>query len=173
MEILRLFDILPYIEETYPDQDVTIAGKQNGEWRKYSIQEYRSLTDKVSYALIKLGIQPKDKIAIISTNRPEWNILDMAIMQVGAIVVPIYPTISENDYEFILNHCEAKLAIVEGHEVMTKINNILPKVPSLKMVYTFIDRKQFPYLEQLYQLGEENPNPEELEKRKQAIDSRL
>lgn len=169
MEILRLFDILPYIEETYPDQDVTIAGKQNGEWRKYSIQEYRSLTDKVSYALIKLGIQPKDKIAIISTNRPEWNILDMAIMQVGAIVVPIYPTISENDYEFILNHCEAKLAIVEGHEVMTKINNILPKVPSLKMVYTFIDRKQFPYLEQLYQLGEENPNPEELEKRKQAI----
>lgn len=171
MELLRLFDILPYYEENYPDQQAALAGKQNGEWRKYSIQEYRQIVDHISYALIKLGIQPKDKVSIISGNRPEWNMLDMAIMQVGAIVVPVYPTISELDYHFILNHCEAQMAIVEGNEVMNKIDNIRPTTPSLKHVYTFIDRNKFPYLEQLIQLGAENPNPEELQRRKEQVNT--
>lgn len=169
MEVLRLFDILPHYEENYPDQQVALAGKQNGEWRKYSIQEYRQIVDNLSYALIKLGIQPKDKVSIISSNRPEWNMLDMAIMQVGAIVVPVYPTISESDYHFILNHCEAQMAIVEGNEVMNKIDSIKPTTPSLKHVYTFIDRNKFPYLEQLIQLGIDNPNPEELQRRKEQV----
>lgn len=171
MEVLRLFDILPHYEENYPNQQVALAGKQNGEWRKYSIQEYRQIVDNISYALIKLGVQPKDKVSIISGNRPEWNMLDMAIMQVGAIVVPVYPTISESDYHFILNHCEAQMAIVEGNEVMNKIDNIRPTTPSLKHVYTFIDRNKFPYLEQLIQLGAENPNPEELQRRKEQVNT--
>lgn len=169
MEVTRLFDILTRYTEKWPDQEVALAGKQNGDWRKYSIKEYVTLTNTISYALIKLGIEPGDKVGIIATNRPEWNMLDMAIMQVGAISVPIYPTISESDYLYILNHCEAKLLVVEGAEVMNKIDHILPDTPTLKMVYTFINRNRFPYLQQMIELGEQYPDPEELLKRKTAV----
>lgn len=171
MNIRRLFDILDYYLETKPNQDVALAGKINDEWKKYSIHDYVRIVNNISFALIKLDVQPGDRVAIISSNRPEWNMLDMAIMQVGAITVPIYPTISEDDYLHILNHCEAKLAIVEGHDVMTKINNILPNTPQLSMVYTFVNRERFPYLEQMIELGEQNPNPEELTFRKGNVKS--
>lgn len=169
MKVRRLFDILDYYLENHPEQEVALAGKINDAWRKYSIQEYVEITNNLSFALMKLGIQAGDKVAIISTNRPEWNMLDMAIMQVGAVSVPIYPTISETDYHYILNHCEAKLAIVEGLEVMNKIDHILPMTPNLTMVYTFINRERFPYLQQMIDLGKENPNPEELIFRKEQI----
>ena len=90
----RIFDILSVYSEKWPNQDVALARKENGSWRKYSPSEYQELAKKVAYALIELGIQPGDKVALISGNRPEWNILDMAIMMVGAITVPIYPNIS-------------------------------------------------------------------------------
>ncbi len=171
MKVRRLFDILDYYLENKPDQEVALAGKFNDAWRKFSIQEYVKITNNLSFALMKLGIQPGDKVAIISTNRPEWNMLDMAIMQIGAITVPVYPTISEADYQYILNHCEAKLAIVEGLEVMTKIDHILPNTPHLTMVYTFINRERFPYLAQMIELGEQNPNPDELTFRKERVNS--
>jgi Long-chain acyl-CoA synthetases (AMP-forming) len=170
MEVKRLFDLLANYTEKYPDQAVALAGKQNGVWRKYSIKEYVELTNKLSYAFIELGIQKGDKIALISNNRPEWNIADMAISQIGAISVPIYPTISEEDYRFILANCEAKLVILEGVSVMNKITAVLPDTPELKMVYTFIDRGNYPYFQQLIELGEQHPHPEELKKRKDNVD---
>ncbi len=169
MEVTRLFDILSRYMELWPEQQVALAGKQNGEWKKYSIKQYVTLVDTLSFALIKLGVESGDKVGIIATNRPEWNMLDMAIMQIGAITVPIYPTISESDYHFILNHCEAKLVVVEGAEVMNKIDHILPDTPALKMVYTFINRNRFPYFQQLLDLGEENQNRAELENRKSSV----
>ena len=93
----------------------------------------------------------------------------MAIMQVGAISVPIYPTISENDYLYILNHCEAKIAFVEGNLVLNKIESIRPQLTNLRYVYTFIDRGSMPYLEQLVAMGDENPMPDELRRRKDAV----
>ena len=110
----------------YPEQDTALAKKENGEWRRYSIQEYVNTTNIISFALIKIGIKKNDKVAIISSNRPEWNILDMAIQKVGAITVPIYPTISKDDYKIIINNCEAKLAIIEGLSVLSKIEEIRP-----------------------------------------------
>ncbi|HQB20487.1 MAG TPA: AMP-binding protein, partial [Bacteroidales bacterium] len=101
MKVRRLFDILDYYLENKPNQEVALAGKIDKEWRKYSIQEYIAIANNLSFAMIKLGVQPGDKVAIISTNRPEWNMLDMAIMQIGAITVPVYPTISESDYQYI------------------------------------------------------------------------
>ncbi|MDR1112559.1 MAG: long-chain fatty acid--CoA ligase, partial [Bacteroidales bacterium] len=169
MEIVRLFDILSRYQKKFPDQKVALAGKQNGEWREYSLEEYISITNNISFALMKLGIEAGDKVAIIATNRPEWNMLDMAIMQIGAVSVPVYPTISERDYHHILNHCEAKIAVIEGAEVMLKIANILPDTPQLKHVYTFINRNKFPYLEQLIALGIENPDMEELKRRSAAV----
>ena len=120
-EIKRLFDILEYRKGKYPERTKVLAGKVDDKWRFYDIDEYIRLANAASYAFLNLGIKEGDKVAIISTNRPEWNILDMAIMQIGAISVPIYPTISENDYMYILNHCEAKIAFVEGNIVLNKI----------------------------------------------------
>jgi long-chain acyl-CoA synthetase len=168
-EIKRLFDILEYRKKKYPERTKVLAGKTDDKWRFYDIDEYIRLSNAVSYAFIQLGINKGDKVAIISTNRPEWNILDMAIMQIGAISVPIYPTISENDYMYILNHCEAKIAFVEGNIVLNKIKSIWPQLSNLKHVYTFIDRGNMPFLDQLIEMGEKNPMPEELTKRKNAI----
>lgn len=172
MEVTRVFDILTHYLELNPNQDAALVGKQSGVWRKYSIKEYIETANNISYGMIELGIQPGDKVGIISTNRPEWNMLDMAIMQIGAISVPIYPTISENDYHYILNHSEAKLVVVEGAEVMNKIDHVLPDTPSLKYVYTFINRNRFPYLEQLIDLGKEHPHEELLNSRKAAINAK-
>ena len=147
--ITRLFEILTYYSETFPDQKTALSIKTSKGWDSYSPEEYLRITNNLSYAFIKLGIMPSDKVGIISTNRPEWNMLDMAIMQIGAITVPVYPTISEDDYKYIINHSEMKLAVIEGHEVMTKFSNIISETPNLKMVYTFKDRKRFPYFAQL------------------------
>lgn len=156
MEVKRIFDLLPYYLENHPEQKVALAGKQDGAWREYSIQEYAEKVDKVSCALLELGIEPNDKVAVILNNRPEWNIMDMAVMQIGAIMVPIYPTISEGEYKYILNNCGAKFLILESLAVMNKIKNIMAETPSLKYVYTLIDRKEFPYFQQLVYLGTEN-----------------
>ena len=170
MEVKRVFDLLANYKEQYPDQKVALAGKVNGKWREYSIDEYIEQTNIISGALIELGVQPQDKVAVISNNRPEWNILDMAITQIGAVMVPIYPTISEADYKIILNNCEAGICILEGIAVMNKIEAIWPETPTLKQIYTFIDRGKYGYFDTLLQLGREHPHTEEIEKRKAEVD---
>ena len=137
----RIFDILTYYTEKWPEQQVALARKENGTWRKYSPKEYQELTRKVAYALIELGIEPKDKVAIISGNRPEWNILDMAITMVGGIDVPIYPTISKEDYRYILDNCDAKMVVLEGVAVMNKVEEVRVDIPKLQLLYTFQDRQ--------------------------------
>ena len=170
MEVRRVFDLLAHYKEKYPDQKVALAGKVNGKWREYSIDEYIELTNVISGALIELGVQPQDKVAVISNNRPEWNILDMAITQIGGVMVPIYPTISEADYKIILNNCEAGICIVEGIAVMNKIEAIWPETPTLKQIYTFIDRGKYGYFDTLLNIGREHPHTEEIERRKAQVD---
>ncbi len=165
----RLFDILPYTAETYPEQKVTLAGKQNGEWRKYSIQEYIETVNYLSFGFIKLDIQKNDKVAIISGNRPEWNMLDMAIMQVGAIPVPIYPTISEGEYRYILNHAEVTCLFVEEN-LLYKVANILPEIASLKNVFTFGAKDGYKNFTDLVESGKNNLDNAALDKRKKAIE---
>ena len=170
MDVRRVFDLLANYKEKYPDQKIALAGKVNGKWREYSIDEYVELTNIISGALIELGVQPQDKVAVISNNCPEWNILDMAITQIGAVMVPIYPTISEDDYKVILNNCEAEICIVEGIAVMNKIENIWPETPALKQLFTFINRGKYKYFANLVELGKEHPHTEEIEKRKSEVD---
>ena len=106
MEVTRIFDLLPRYKSIFKLKDDTLAGKEDGKWVKYSIDQYIEAADNISYAFLKLGVQKGDKIATITLNRPEWNFLDMGILQTGAIHVPIYPTISESDYNYILKHAE-------------------------------------------------------------------
>jgi len=170
MEVTRLFDLLDNYLENYPNQDVALACKRNGEWLKYSIQKYVELTNNISYGMLKIGVKPGDKIGIVSSNRPEWNMLDFAAMQIGAISVPIYPTISQDDYRHILNHAEMKLIFIEGKELRTKIEPILPEIKTLKEIFTFDDQQnEYKSIDQLIELGKENPEPKKLEKLKSGI----
>ena len=112
MEVTRIFDLLSKYEKEFKPKEDVLAGKENGEWVKYNLKTYRKMADSISLGLLELGIKKGDKIATIANNRPEWNFIDMGIMQAGAIHVPIYPTISEDDYRYILKHAEAANARV-------------------------------------------------------------
>ncbi len=135
-EIKRIFDIPAYQAKKYP-QEVCFAGKENGKWKTMSTKEYMTLSNQMSHGLRKLGIQPGDKIAIISNNRPEWNVVDMGTLQIGAIDVPVYATITEEDYKFIFNDAGVKLCFVSDQDLFNKVSHIKDAVPTLSEVYTF------------------------------------
>ena len=168
MEVTRIFDLLPYYESSFKPKDDVVASKENGEWVKYSIKQYREIVDQISYGFLALGVKPGDKIAQISSNRAEWNFVDMAILQVGAIHVPIYPTISESDYKYILYHAEVKFVFVLGIELLRKIQHILPDIPHIEGVFTYKDWKEVKHLKELIELGKNNPDPATLEARKRG-----
>ena len=132
----RLFDIPLYQLENYPNEGMFVS-KLNGAWIPTSTQEFVDLTYKLSKALIDLSIQPGDKIGIISTNRLEWNVIDIASLQIGAIVVPLYPTISENDYKYIFKDAGIKLCFVGSIDLYHKISNIKNELSELKKIYCF------------------------------------
>ncbi|HZH67771.1 MAG TPA: long-chain fatty acid--CoA ligase [Chitinophagales bacterium] len=139
MKVSRLFDIIRYQEAKHP-QDVCLAGMKDGQWVKYSTKEIIDQADQLSLGLLALGVQPGDKIAIVTTSsRPEWNVCDIAVAQIGAITVPLYPTISKGDYEYILNHAEAKICIVSDEELYRKVMGAKDRVATLEEVYTWED----------------------------------
>jgi len=168
-KITRLFDF-PYYQldkQNLPDALVT---KYNGEWVKTSTQEYINQANTISRALITIGVQKNDKIAIISSNnRTEWNIMDIGALQTGAQTVPIYPTISQEDYEYILNHSEAKYCFVSDVEVLTKLNAIKANVPSLIGVYTFNEISGEKHWSDLLAIGKDTSTQHFVEERKNNV----
>lgn len=169
-EIKRLFDFPYHQLEKFPIED-SLVTKVNGTWTKTSTQEYIDKACALSRGLIKLGVQPNDKVAIISmTNRTEWNICDIGILQTGAQDVPIYPTISSEEYEYVLNHSEAKYVFVSCKEVRDKVEKCKANVPSLLGVYCFDDLNGTENYSELIALGNDNKDlQEELEKRMAAV----
>ena len=147
-----------------------LVSKQNGVWVKTSTQEYIAKANAVSRALLKLGVQKDDKIAIISSNnRTEWNIMDIGVLQTGAQTVPIYPTISEEDYEYILNHSGAIYCFVSDAEVLRKVNLIQNKIPNVKEVYSFNEIEGCKNWNDLLILGVDTGNQNEVEERKNNV----
>lgn len=136
MTIERLFDIPHYQLEKYPNE-IMFSYKQNGKWNTISTLSFIEIVNKVSKGLIAYGVQPNDKIAIVSSNRYEWNCMDIAIQQIGAIVVPIYPNISTKDYKYIFNDAKIKLAFLGTEELFEKITSIQSDTPALEKIYTF------------------------------------
>lgn len=169
MEVTRIFDLLPYHEATFKPKEDVVASKENGDWVKYSIKQYREIVDNISYGFLSLGVQPGDKIAQISSNRAEWNFVDMAILQVGAIHVPIYPTISESDYKYILSHAEVTYVFISGQDLLRKIDHILPEITNIKGVFTYKDHHEHKHLNELIDLGKQNADHTQLDARKAAI----
>jgi long-chain acyl-CoA synthetase len=169
MEVSRIFDLLKRYKKKFKPKDDVVAGKENSEWVRYNIDQYIEIVNDISYGLLKLGVKKGDNIATISNNRPEWNFIDMGILQTGAIHVPIYPTISESDYQYILNHAEVKYVFVSGKELLRKIEYILPNITTLKGLYTFTEHEGVKHLSELIELGKQNPKPKNLESIKASI----
>ena len=170
MNVTRLFDLLENYLEKHPEQDAALACKRDGVWKKFSIQEYVELTKYISYGMLELGILPGDKVGLISSNRPEWNMIDFAVMQIGAISIPIYPTISQDDYRHILNHAAMKMIFIEGKELRNKLQPIFSETKTLRDIITFNDQgSEYKYLDQVIELGKLHPQPEKLTALKAAV----
>ncbi|WP_347049701.1 AMP-dependent synthetase/ligase [Flavobacterium olei] len=169
VSITRLFDFPYYQLETY-NLPVALATKKNGAWEKTSTQEYIAKANAVSRALLRMGVQKNDKIALItSNNRTEWNIMDIGILQTGAQNVPIYPTIAEEDYEYILNHSGSIYCFVSDDEVYQKVKAIRDNVSTLKEVYSFNEIEGCKHWSELLTLGADESNQSEVEALKESI----
>ena len=158
-EVKRLFDVPRYQLKNLPQSDALVA-KVNGEWVKSSTQQTVDTANRASRAFLKLGVKPGDKIALISNNRPEWVMMDCGILQVGAIDVPIYPTITEDDYRYIFNDAEIKMCFVGDAELFKKVSNIKKDVPSLNKIYTFEQVENAEHWESFLKLGDDGDQSE-------------
>lgn len=168
-KVSRIFDLLPYYEQKFNPKSDVLAGKENGKWVAYDIKKYHTTVNAISFAFLQLGVKPGDKIATISVNMPEWNFIDMAVLQVGAIHVPIYPTISEADYQFILNHSEVSYVFISGSDLYRKVKHLLPMMPHIKDWYSFREIEGVKKYDELIQLGNQHPMNDELEQIKSNI----
>lgn len=137
MQVTRTFDILAAFEQKWPGKQDALASKQNGEWKRYSISEYAELVRLFSYGLLSKGFRKGDKIATISNNRPEWNFADMGMSSIGVVHVPIYPTISDEEFKYILTHSDARMLIVSDKSLYTRLKPISDSIPALENLYTF------------------------------------
>ncbi|WP_147676028.1 AMP-dependent synthetase/ligase [Algibacter pacificus] len=169
-KITRLFDFPYYQLETY-NLDKALNTKHHGEWQSTSSQDYVDQANAISRGLLKLGVKPNDKIAVISsTNRTEWSILDVGVLQIGAQNVPIYPTICAEDYEYILNHSESTYCFVSDEDIVKKLNAIKGNT-KLKNIYTFDDIKNEASWKEVLKLGDDKSNQAEVETIKNGVKS--
>lgn len=135
--IYRLFDI-PYYQKGHTPLENAFVTKYNGEWKATSTEEYINKANQISRALLDMGIKKGDKIALItSSNRTEWHIMDIGILQLGAVTVPIYPTISAEDYEYILKHSESLYVFVSDKTILEKLDKVKMNIPKLRGIYSF------------------------------------
>jgi long-chain acyl-CoA synthetase len=139
----RLFDCIEYHLERKA-LDIMLAGKESGQWKTYNTQETAKIVNDLSAGLLSLGIGPndmtvegRDKVAILCKNRPEWIMLDLAVQQIGALLVPVYPTINVNELEFVLNDAQVKVVFVNDEDTFHKVVSIQNRVPSLKQIFSF------------------------------------
>src|SRR6056297_3486806 len=137
MHVTRTFDILDQLTEKYPDTEDILAARVEGAWKKYSTREYVEQAYTFAAALLEMGFQKGDRIASVSNNRPEWNIMDMGMAMAGVVHVPVYPTISKSEYEYILEHAEPGMVLLSDAQLFKKIAPVAEKVKSIDSVYTF------------------------------------
>ena len=165
----RLFDLVPRYIEKYGYKDCLFAGKVNKQWVKYDGKKFYEITNSISYGLMKLGVKKGDRIALIANNAPEWNMIDFAIQQVGAICIPIYPTISHDDYKYIFNHSEASIAFFTNKHLYSKVADIIADIPTIKETYLIRASEDMKSLQDLIDLGNDNKDVDTLETRKAEV----
>ncbi|HOK99330.1 MAG TPA: long-chain fatty acid--CoA ligase [Bacteroidales bacterium] len=157
MEPLRLFDLVEYAHQHYSFKEDLLAGKYQGSWKKFNSSDFVRYTQQLSCAFLSLGFQKGDRIVTIINNRPEWLMLDMAIMQAGLIHVPVYPTISKDDYKFILEHCEPVAIIVSDRSIYEKIKSFLPQT-TVRQVIALAPINHTLSWDELLKMGKDHEN---------------
>lgn len=171
MTIKRIFDFAKYALEKYPQDDMFLT-KYEGKWESVSTGEYIQSGNKISRGLLKLGIKPGDKIALItSATRTEWAIMDLGISQIGAVSVPVYPSISAEDYDYIFNNAEVQYCFVSDKELLDKVVKIKGNVSSLKGVFTFDEIDGAPNWQEVLDLGNDEATQNEVEDLSNSINS--
>lgn len=163
MELTRLFDLIPHQISTY-DKEIALARKEDGIWKTYSSREVKRIVDNLSLSLLSSGINTGDKVAIISENRPEWNFVDLALQQIGAVSVPMYPTITSEDYAYIFDHAEVKLIFVGDKEIYAKA----AAAAADRQLYSFDQIRGVKHWSVLEQEGE-SADPAKLEDLKEGV----
>lgn len=167
----RLFEFIEYQNENAP-LEKSFTTKYNGKWESLSTENFISQSRAISRALVGLGIKAGDKIAMISSNnRSEWSVIDVGLLTLGAVNIPIYPTISSKDYEYILNHSESIYCFVSDQEVYDKVKSIQKNVKSLKKVYSFDKIKGCPHWSELLDEGAKMDHDNTVTKMKNQVKS--
>ena len=165
----RLFDIPHYQLEHIP-MKLMMTSKVGGEWKAYSTKEFIEAVDQASRALLELGVKHGDKVALIShNNRCEWNIMDHALLQIGAVDVPIYPTMTEADYEYIFNHSESIYCFVSNDELYDKVSAVIDKCKHMNKVYTFERYEGKNHWSEVLELGADQTRQADVEKARDAV----
>jgi len=161
-EPTRLFDCIEWHLQKAATHTI-MAAKENGIWKEYSMLEVSDIVNKLSAGLLQMGIgngdntpEGRDKIAVISKNRPEWLMLDLAVQQIGAVLTPVYPTINEQELEFILKEAEVKIIFVNDKHLFEKVNSIKASLPHLKEIFSFDKTDNVKYWKEILSPGDEN-----------------
>ena len=169
MEITRLFDFLTHQLENNPLPDALVS-KTSGAWVKTSTQEYQDQANQISRGLLRMGIKPGDHIALITTtNRTEWNIMDIGLQQIGVVSVPVYPSISPEEYEYIFNQAKISFSFVSDKELYEKMMKTKPNTPDLVGVYTFDEVADAPNWKEIMDMGKDDSNQGEVDAIKDSI----
>lgn len=170
-EVTRTFDVLERILTELPRLDA-LGGKNGNDWYVYSTSEYVEKSHQLALGLMALGLKKGDKVATVTNNRPEWNFADMGMAMTGIVHVPIYPTIGEDEYSYILEHAEIKALFVGDKKLFEKLSPIVARLPEITHVYSFEEIEGVPYFEELLQLGESHKAElaEQLEQIKSEVD---
>lgn len=155
--ITRTFDLLKNLEANHPNKSDILSRSVSGNWIKFSTSDYVKYSHRISYALLTLGYEKGDKAITICNNRPEWNFLDMGLNMVGMVHIPVYPTLSEDEYLYIFNHSDAKLIFIGNPLLFKRIAPIVAKMEKPMKIYTMDDvSPEVESLDVLYELGEKN-----------------
>jgi long-chain acyl-CoA synthetase len=157
VKVTRTFDILDKCMEEFPREDA-LGGKKNGEWYTYSTEEYYKKANQFALGLLAMGFRKGDKVATVTANRPEWNFADMGMAMTGVVHVPIYPTIGEEEYSYILEHSESKMLIAGDGKLYEKLHPVVKTLPGIQDFFTFEEVEGAKNYEEILTLGESKRN---------------
>jgi long-chain acyl-CoA synthetase len=168
-KVTRLFDLLEIYKEEFTSLPNAFNCKKDGAWISYSALDYINYSNEISLGLLSMGVEPGVRVATIMLNCPEWNFFDMGLLQVGAVQIPIYPTVSEENYKYILNDAGVEYLIVSNNEIYQRLSSVVKDIPSIKEIYSLEPVPGVKNWKEILESGKEYPNPENLEKIKKRI----
>lgn len=156
MNTTRTFDLLERYQSNFADKEDALVSKVKGEWKKISTSEYISNSYAIAFALLSLSVNKGDKILSVSNNRPEWNYIDMGISMIGAVHVPVFTSLNEAEYEYIIRHSEAKIIFVSDKKLHNKLASAASRCDNVKHIYSFEEIEGTKHWTELLKIGSEN-----------------